>query len=132
MKNLVMLEVVEQFKKLAALEAKQINGVLPLGSQARLRLHRIQKSINSSAEAFEQARLSLFKEFGTKDEANDSYTIPAEKLAGFKQEFNQLLEADAEVNVTPIHDEVLAAAGVPLDIILGLARAGVVSEGGTP
>jgi len=60
-------------------------------------LQRLNTAISSDIKLYEEARQELFKRLG--NEENGSITIPADKMAEFNKEQNDLLTAQKDVNV---------------------------------
>jgi len=61
-------------------------------------LQRLNTAISSDIKLYEEARQELFKRLG--NEENGSITIPADKMAEFNKEQNDLLTAQKDVNVS--------------------------------
>ena len=80
----------------------QALGGMKLPVKVAFRVGTALTAIKPVMETFEKSRMDLFEELGTLDEAQQSYSVPADKLPEFNKQFAALIEEDCAVTLPKI------------------------------
>jgi hypothetical protein len=65
--------------------------------------NELNKKVIEYVKEFEEARVELVKEFGTKVEGTEEYQVPADKMEEFQKQFNELLSIEKNIEVPKIN-----------------------------
>lgn len=68
--------------------------------KTKVYLQRLNKIVNEEVKLYEEAKQELWKKWG--DEKDGMIEIPAEKVADFNKELQDLLTAEKEINVSEL------------------------------
>jgi hypothetical protein len=65
--------------------------------------NELNKKVIEYVKEFDEARVELIKELGTKIEGSEEYEIPAEKIEEFQKQLNELLSIEKNIIVPKIN-----------------------------
>jgi hypothetical protein len=65
--------------------------------------NELNKKVIEYVKEFDEARVELVKEFGTKVEGTEEYQIPADKMDEFQKQFSELLSIEKNIEVPKIN-----------------------------
>jgi hypothetical protein len=88
-------ELVEAAPALAALNQCQ------MPAKTAYRVSRIIAKANAELKVYEDSRMQLFKQLGTHDEAQDTWTINPENIEQFNTEMTGIMEEEVNLDDCP-------------------------------
>lgn len=80
----------------------QALGAMKLPVKVAFRVGTALTNVKPVMATFDEARMKLFQEHGTLGEDGQTYTVPAEKVGVFNEQFSALTEEDCTVTLPKI------------------------------
>lgn len=71
-------------------------------ARAAWQLSQIIARLRAEADAFERARLELFKALGEPSTDGNGYTVPAERVPSLNTELQKLMEKRLQIDAAPV------------------------------
>ncbi len=86
---------------------------LPVAHQRKLK--RLVEAFAPEFRAWEEDRIACFQKYGDLNEDKTQYLVRPAELEAFNTEFNAILAAQVELNLSPLPEEILTGIDLTFD-----------------